>query len=153
MQTSRTIVEFRTKAFNTTEPKPYFINPGSFGDDLLREVIVKCRELGVKTSDAPKQEDFGWFITFEVEGHEYCLVVGWRPEASAGEGEWIAEIERSRGLVGSLLGRRRSDISPNATSLIHDVLNRLPDVHALAWFRPSASRDVEQQGAPHPNSP
>jgi hypothetical protein len=153
MQDSRTIAEFRTKAFNTTVTKPYFINPGSFGDDFLQQVILALRALGVGVAQAPEQEDFGWFITFQVEGHEYCFVVGWQPGDDADDGKWIGEVERSRGLLGSRLGRRKSEISPKATSLIHEVLSQLSDVHDLTWYRRAGSGAQERERSAHPNSP
>ena len=32
----RTVATFRSAAFNTSEARPYFINPGCFGDDLAK---------------------------------------------------------------------------------------------------------------------
>ncbi|MGC4089867.1 MAG: hypothetical protein QM756_18670 [Polyangiaceae bacterium] len=152
MQDCRTIAEFRTKAFNTTVTKPHFINPGSFGDDLLQQVSAALRALGVRVAQAPEQEDFGWFIIFEVDGDKYCFVVGWQPGDDTVDGKWIGEVERSRGLLGSRLERRENETSPKATSLIHEVLSRLSDVQDLAWYRRSGEGEQSERSA-HPNSP
>jgi hypothetical protein len=42
-------------------------------------------------------------------------------------------IERSRGLLGSLLGRRGHDIDESAVRAIDDVLSAAPEIRDLAW--------------------
>ena len=37
----RTVVTFRSSAFNTTESKDYFINECCFGDDAARWIIER----------------------------------------------------------------------------------------------------------------
>ena len=39
----RTLVTFRSSAFNTTQPKDYFINPGCFGDDVAKWLMGELR--------------------------------------------------------------------------------------------------------------
>lgn len=43
----RTLVTFKSTAFNTTEEKETFINPGCFGDDVGKWLIRELRSRGV----------------------------------------------------------------------------------------------------------
>ena len=59
-------VIFQSTAFNTSEPKDYFINDCCYGDDLARWIMEQLRARGIHTGQVPGQEDFGWFFTFRV---------------------------------------------------------------------------------------
>jgi len=136
----RTIATFQSSAFNTSESKIYFINPGCFGDDLARWLIACLRETGVPTDDEPGQEDFGWYFDFEVPEGSHTCVVGLRPGEAHSAPDWVVWVERTRGLMGSMLGRRRRGIAPSAIALIHSVLSREPGVTGLRWHE---QRDFE----------
>lgn len=129
----RTIVTFHSSAFNTAESKPYFINPGCFGDDLARWLRARFREAGVTTDEEPGREDFGWYLNFATPEEPHTCVVGLRPGEADREPEWVLWIERTRGLMGSMFGGRRRGIAPSAITLLHRVLSNAPDVAALRW--------------------
>lgn len=78
--TIRTVVTFQSVAFNTSEHRDYFTNPGCFGDDVAIWLIEELRKRKFETAAKPGQEDFGWYFTFHVSGIEYCLVIGYCPE-------------------------------------------------------------------------
>jgi hypothetical protein len=86
--TVKTVVIFKSSAFNMSEPREYFINPGCFGDDLAKWLAEQLRGKGHQASEMPSQEDFGWYFTFIISGVEYCFVIGHRPGDGA-EGVWI----------------------------------------------------------------
>lgn len=75
----RTVVAFRSDAFNTTDPKDYFINDCCFGDDVGKWLIGELRSRGIDVDSEPDQEDWGWCVTCRVDGHEHTLGVGVRP--------------------------------------------------------------------------
>jgi hypothetical protein len=131
----RTIVTFRSTAFNTTEQKPYFINPGCFGDDLAQWLIGELRRKGLRTDDKPGQEDFGWYFNFENTGIRNTLVIGfgYPPLDGTVDGTWIGWIERRRGFLGSLLGGRGRDIDPAAVELIHAILSASLQIRDVRW--------------------
>ena len=104
----RTVVTFKSAAFNVTEPKEYFINSSCFGDDVAKWLISELRKRGVKTDEDPGQEDFGWYLNFEVAGTGHTFVIGHRPGNETEAGVWIGWLERSRGLVGSLTEGRET---------------------------------------------
>ena len=79
----------------------------------------------------PGQEDFGWYFTFTVDGEEHCAVVGFREDDP--EGEWVIWLERSRGFIASIFGRRNQGISSSATEAIHRVLSGAGDVRLIRW--------------------
>ncbi len=124
-QSAKTCLVFRSTAFNTSEPKEYFINECCFGDDLARWLMVELRSKGYSTVGEPGQEDFGWYFTFEVEGVKHDAVIGHRPISDDGESEWLCWIERTAGLLGSLAGRR-NDIDPQAVQVLQSVLQSSP---------------------------
>ena len=149
----RTTVVFRTTAFNTTTQKPYFLNPGCFGDDVSRWMIAALRQRGVKTAEEPGQEDFGWYMLFEVDGQEHCFVLGYRPGDTEHEGDCIGTLERSRGLVGSLLGRRQIGVNPKAVQLVHELVSGLPDVSDICWHHEKKFKaGIEDEGATTPGA-
>jgi hypothetical protein len=132
----RTLATFESAAFNTSDSKDYFINPGCFGDDLCRWLIHKLRAAGLETDDVPEQEDFGWFFTFTVADGRHCCVVGYRAgETDNDSGLWILWVERHRGFLGSLLGLRRTGITPSAVMALHNAIADKPEISEIRWHR------------------
>lgn len=130
---SRTVVTFRSGAFNTSIPGTGFVNASCFGDDLAAWLIGRLRARGIDTDGRPGAEDFGWYLRFRLGGARYCIVVGHRPDDGPGEGDWVAWLERDAGLLGSLLGRRERGILPEAARLLHAVLSASDDVRDIHW--------------------
>jgi hypothetical protein len=149
--TLKTVVTFKSAAFNLVEAKPYFINPCCFGDDVAKWVIQQLRTRGYKAADEPGQEDFGWYFTFVVMGMEYCFVIGHRPGDDKAEGIWIGWLERSRGFIASLLGGRKRGIHPAAAQVIHETLSNSSLITDVCWhFRRDFENGHEQIGTPGP---
>ena len=132
----KTEVHFHSTAFNTTEPKDYFINECCFGDDLAKWLIGQLRAKGFQTDDAPGQEDFGWYFNFQVGGVEHCLVIGLQPNEPATEDKWLCEIERHTGFLGSIFGRRKHGILPEAIQAIDAAIKSSPDISRISWHEP-----------------
>jgi hypothetical protein len=148
----RTLVTFSTPAFNVTETKPYFLNPASFGDDLARTVSALIRDDDGEADQEPRQEDFGWYFEFSAGGERHCFVVGYRPADEPGDaGMWIGSVERSRGLLASMLGRRATGIEARALMAILAAIERLPDVTNILWHRqPDFDKGDEDRGTGTP---
>jgi hypothetical protein len=127
------VVTFRSSAFNATDPKPHFINPNCFGDDVARWLIEQFQMRGIRVDAAPRQEDFGWFFEFDVPEGKHCCVLGLREVDDPSESNWVAWIERSRGFVGSVLGMRRRDIAPSAVKSLHAVLSSHSEISNVRW--------------------
>jgi hypothetical protein len=123
---TKTVVTFESTAFNVTEPKAYFINPSCFGDDVAKWLIGELRKQGVKTDENPRQEDFGWYLNFEVTGAEHIFVIGHRATGKSESGTWIGWLERRRGFVGSLAGGQRRGIQSSAVEVIDGILSNSP---------------------------
>jgi hypothetical protein len=138
---NKTVVTFESSAFNMTEPKPYFINPCCFGDDIAGWLIQELRKKGVKTDETPGQEDFGWYLNFEVAGTEHTFVVGHRPTGEGERGTWIGWLERRRGLVGSILGGRERGIQPSAANVIDKILSHSTLIRDVRWQSREAFND------------
>jgi hypothetical protein len=151
--TVKTVVTFKSSAFNVSEPREYFINPGCFGDDLAKWLAEQLRSKGHQASEAPGQEDFGWYFTFMESGVEYCFVVGHRPGDDESEDVWIGWLERSRGFVASVLGGRERDIQPGAAWAIHEILSSSPRIQNVRWhLRRDFDGGREEIGTPTPSS-
>jgi len=129
----RTLVTFKSAAFNTSEARDYFINPGCFGDDVAKWIMQELQKRGFQAMGEPGQEDFGWYFTFRAGGREHDFVIGFRPGDGSAEGDWIGWLERRRGFVGSLLGGRKRGIEPAAVRAIHAVLSSSPQIREVRW--------------------
>ena len=129
----RTLVTFKSSAFNTTASKDYFINPGCFGDDVAKWFMAELRTKGIETDKEPGQEDFGWYFNFALPEGKHCLVIGFRPGDDKEEGTWIGWLERACGFVGSLLGGRKRGISTSAVGAIQKVLSGSSKIRDIRW--------------------
>jgi hypothetical protein len=127
----RTDATFRSSAFNTSDVKPYFINPCCFGDDLAKWMMAQLRTSGAWTADEPGQEDFGWYFEFQVPAGRYCCVLGYQEDYP--EGRWHLWLERSRGFLGSILGMRKRGIDAAAVQALQDILGQAPEIRELEW--------------------
>ncbi len=151
---TRTVVTFESSAFNMTEPKEYFINPCCFGDDVANWLISELRKRGMKTDEKPGQEDFGWYLNFEVTGVGHTFVIGHRPTGNSEQGTWIGWLERNRGFIPSLFGGRKRDIYASAVEAIHKILSSSPQIRHVRWhFQNIFDKGYEDRGASLPQSP
>lgn len=126
----KTALVFQSDAFNTTTTKEYFINPECYGDDLARWLVSKLRTNGYATDEQPGQEDFGWYLTFEVQGVKHVVLIGYRTDSHDRAGEWLCRIERSAGLIGAAFGKRKQ-VLPEAVEAIRRILSDSPEAFAL----------------------
>ena len=123
----KTVLAFQSTAFNTTTTREYFINPGCFGDDVVRWLISELRANGHDVDEQPGQEDFGWYVRFDVRGIKHDAVIGYRIDSHNGADEWICWIERTAGLVGTVLGKRKH-VMPEAVEVVHRILSASQEV-------------------------
>jgi hypothetical protein len=151
MDTVRTVVTFKSSAFNYSAPRDYFINPCCFGDDVAGWLAEQLRHKGYPADDVPGQEDFGWYFAFRVSDISYCFVIGNRPGDENTEGEWIGWLERSCGLIAGLLGGRKRNIQPAAVRVIHEILSNSPQIRDSRWhFLHDFRRGREEMGTSAP---
>jgi hypothetical protein len=132
MATIQNCIIFRTKAFNTSIRREYFISASSYGDDAARWLISELTSRGIATDKTPGQENFGWRFGFHAGGANHTAVVGFRPGFYGGDGEWICWIERETGPAGAALGKLK-DIKPAAVKIIQDILVASPTVTVLKF--------------------
>jgi hypothetical protein len=151
--TVRTVVTFKSSAFNISEPKEYFINPGCFGDDVARWLSEQLGGSGYQAAEAPGQEDFGWYFRFTTSGIEHFFFIGYRPPDDNEEGVWIGWLERSRGFLATLAGARKRGIQPAAARAIHEILSGSPQIRDVHWhFARDFHSGREEAGTPEPSS-
>jgi len=129
----RTVVTFESTAFNMTNPRDYFINPCSFGDDVAEWLIRELRKQGIRTDEKPGQEDFGWYFNFETEDVGNTFVIGHRPTGETEAGTWIGWLEHKRGVIGSILGGGKRGIQVSAAQAIQQILTGSSVVQDVRW--------------------
>jgi len=132
MANTQNCIVFKSKAFNTSIQREYFINPSCFGDDAARWLINELSTRGHQPDKVPVQEDFGWHFGFHAGGAKHNAVIGYRPGIYGGEGEWICWIERKTGLGGALVGKRK-DVRPEAVKAVQNILTSSPTVTVLKF--------------------
>ncbi len=135
MADMRTVVTFRSAAFNTSERRDYFINDGCFGDDVARWLIEALQARGVATDSQPGQEDFGWYFSFRPGDTDHQFIVGYQPGDAGEAGTWVGWVERKAGVVASLVGARSRGIEPIALQAVHGVLATDTRVSSVRWHR------------------
>jgi len=136
------------------EPKDYFINLCCFGDGVAKWLIGELRKQRVETDEKPGQEDFGWYLNFEVRGTGHTLLIGHRPTGVTEAGTWIGWLERSRSFIGSQLGGRERGIQLAAAEAIHRILSNSPLIRYVRWhFRRDFDKGFEERGASSPHPP
>ena len=116
-------------------------------------IIGELRKRGVRTDDKPGQEDFGWYLNFEVAGFGHTFVIGHQPEGETEAGTWIGSLERKHGLIGSILGRRGHGIQASAAEVIHEILIGSELVREVRWHFRSDFDGGSERGAPSPVTP
>jgi hypothetical protein len=124
----RTVATFESDSFNLKQARPYFINQDCFGDDLATWLIDKIRRAGAIADAEPKQEDFGWYVNYSVNGQPFCAVIG-----SIGGQCWFIVVERIVGLLGSPSGARNRCVPVSGIELIHNMLSSAPEIRKLRW--------------------
>jgi len=129
----KTEVHFQSTAFNCTESRAYFINPGCWGDDVCRWIISALRSRSIKTDDEPGQEDFGWYFCFTAGGASHCFVIGFQPNDPESGDQWLGWIERDAGLIASMFGGRRRGIRVEAIEGIDQTLRSHPQIKSVSW--------------------
>jgi len=142
---------FQSTAFNTSEPKEYFINESCFGDDLARWLIERLRAQGFHVEPEPRQEDFGWYLTFRFGEAEYDLVIGCRPGVGRKPGDWMGTIERRAGFWASIFGARSRGVQVEAPEALHAVLSPASEISNLRWFS-DADYKKEENGQKTPTA-
>jgi hypothetical protein len=104
--------------------------------------------------EKPDQEDFGWYLDFEITGIDHTFVIGHRPTGETEVGTWIGWLERSRGFIGSILGGRNRGIQPSAAHVIHKILSNSPLIRDVHWhFQRDFDKGYEERGASSPQIP
>ena len=129
----KTEVHFHSTAFNCTESKDYFINPGCWGDDVCRWMISDLRGRGFETDEEPGQEDFGWYFCFSAGGVPHCFVTGFQPNDPDSGNQWLGWIERDCGLIATLFGGRRRGIKAEAIKQVDETLRSHPGITNISW--------------------
>ena len=147
----RPLVTFKSTAFNITEPRPYFINECCFGDDTAKWLLGELQRSGLGAGDEPGQEDFGWYLNFEVAGVGHCFVLLYRSDDVREGATWIGVLERNRGFFGSIFGRRKHGIQPSAAQAIHSILATSTLIRDVRWHFPEDfDKGYEKKGTPTP---
>jgi hypothetical protein len=158
----RTCATFDATGFNTSVPKPTYVNPTNYGDDIAERLAMALREAG-HDAGTPYCEDWGWCVEFVVDDKAHWLGVGRRPPAAEFLGEavqapetvvpaWLCFVERRRSLRTCFAPAAEKRVTPGAASAVHAALSSVPGVSRLAWHHQGRfDAGDESQGAPTPS--
>lgn len=144
----KTVLVFKSRAFNTTERRSHFVNDGCYGDDVARWFIERLRALGFDTDEQPGQEDFGWYVGYRTADGRYSLVLGYRPDEPMGD--WICWVERDGGLLVSLFGGRERKIARSAVDAIRAAIEHESGLSDVRWYTRTSFDAGELDPSPTP---
>lgn len=146
----REVVVFESDAFNASEPRPYFINPDCFGDDLARWLSNELSTRGVQIGDVG-QEDFGWYFDATANGAEHFVFVGLRPGSDEDPTQWVVVVERCGSRLLRFLLRREQGVAPELVHAIDAALRAAAHVRNVTWhWKSDFDAGRESNGAPAP---
>ncbi|MEM9381252.1 MAG: hypothetical protein AAGB93_14965 [Planctomycetota bacterium] len=131
----RTFAVFRSDAFNTTEEKDTFVNPGCYGDDVVEALHAGLAADGFEVEEEAGAEDFGWYGRFALgEDEFYDLIAAFQPADDEGNGVWHLHVELSGMPLAANRRRRGGRVSIDAVAAVHEVLARTEGVEGLTWY-------------------
>jgi len=122
----RNTVRFQSAAFNSTEPRPHFINPCCFGDDVAEWLKPRLQQIGYDVQ-GPDQEDWGWYLVCRNAHGSYYVNIGHTGD------EWQIILERQRSF-GEWLLRKSNAPAPELTRDLHAVLSEAPEIDVTEWL-------------------
>jgi hypothetical protein len=134
----RTLVSFKSSAFNVSNSSSEYINEQNYGDDLALTIRSVLMGMGWQV-DELGQEDHGWYFAFGEVKTDHTLVVG---HVSDTPDEWMAWVERDAGFISSLFGGRQKGIQRGAVEAVHAALSNMPEIKDLSWSYPRREEDA-----------
>lgn len=148
--TLRTHVTFRTSRFNQTEVRPYFINPGCFGDDCVAWLVSGLRQRGWSDVSEPWQEDWGWQTSTAREGRKYLISIGSMEEETP---QWLVHVQEHTGFLARLRGKAGPGALHELLDAIHQALVAGPEVEQIRWHFEDQFMRGRSTGEREPVSP
>jgi len=117
---------FETDRFNLSQERENFINPCCFGEDLAGWLRGKLAERGAKASE-PAQEDWGWYLGADYEGHSYFIGIGGNADEGRGGnyGEWRIMVEEPQSLWARLT-KKKTPTPEKMFALIRSIVESEP---------------------------
>lgn len=127
------VVTFQARGFNTSESRPHFLKPHSYGDDLIQWIIDELKAKGVKILGRPKHRNSGWSIIYVVDKTPYQFTVAYPKAITGKDGPWYGTIERHVGLLKMLFGTAKTPSATLAVEPIDKILSRSSRISGLKW--------------------
>ena len=155
----RRAVTFRTSRFESRVPKPHFINPNCFGEDLAAWLRPGLQAAGIEPGE-PIQEDYGWGVWADMGGDPYWLAMSSIDEDAGGEdgvgvetksatqaAEWaiIIAYEPGFSLWKRFTHRARPEELARLCSAIDAKLRTEPEILEIAWWDDDPFRGTSRE--------
>jgi len=130
-------LHFETARFEFREPKPHFINPCCFGEDViawLRPHLADLTAQGFEVDDEAIQEDYGWGLWVRRGKDAFWIAAGCATgDAEDTTAEWVVSVNWDPGL--NLIRRLFHKPDPAAFAAIRDrvwaAIRAAPDARVL----------------------
>ena len=123
----KTDVMFDSEVFNTSQSLARCARPGNYGDDATRWLMDALQQRGVEVAAGLGQDYHGWYFCFVLDGTNYEFTLRLSDKG------WRGTLERSAGLISSILGGRSRGISKAAIAMIDEVLKSHAGIHNVRW--------------------
>lgn len=144
-------VSFRSARFEYKEPKPYFINPNCFGEDVAGWLVTELRRVGF-TVDEPIQEDYGWGFWTKINLYPFWTAISLiesENEVAPETPEWYLSVVYETGCNPLRRFRQRPQSQDILTlcQTIDNILHSDPSIMAIQWWPQSFYTGT---ASPHP---
>jgi hypothetical protein len=123
-------IVFETARFNLSEPKPHFINPGCFGEDVVHWLGGRLEAHGVRTIRI-YQEDWGWEMEARLGEISYFVGAGGVRDQGAESpnyGQWRIFVQKRRSILDRALGKNRMSKTDPLLWMIESALHEEADI-------------------------
>ena len=126
------MIECTTDLFNSSEPKPHFINDRCFGEDFVGWIVEGFKSSTFRLEE-PFQEDWGWATLAQKDGESFLIGVGIMDD-SIGESpaRWLIMIDKFRRYI--IFGSKRSQNLDLLTDEVELLARKEPKIGEISRY-------------------
>ncbi|HVF46012.1 MAG TPA: hypothetical protein VNA17_00450 [Pyrinomonadaceae bacterium] len=124
-------ISFTTDIFESQTPKPHFISPRNFGEDLAEWLVEASRASAFKLG-SPFQTEEGWTVPAQAGGESFEIGVGIMDESIGdAQANWLITVEKKR--KWKVFSSRDSELRSELCDHIQNILRDKPHIREIRW--------------------